>query len=54
MRAVGVDKLSVFVNATNLFSIDGMPEMDPEQATLDSYPIMRTFTGGISINFQLE
>ena len=51
MRAVGVDKLSVFVNATNLFSIDGMPEMDPEQATLDSYPIMRTFTGGISINF---
>lgn len=38
-------------NGTNLFSIDGMDEMDPEQEKLDSYPIMRTFTVGLNVNF---
>jgi TonB-dependent starch-binding outer membrane protein SusC len=48
---LGVDKVQIFTNATNLFSIDGMDEHDPEQNTLDSYPLMKTFTGGVSINF---
>lgn len=47
----GVNSIQVFGNGTNLFSIDGMDEMDPEQETLDSYPIMRTFTIGLNINF---
>lgn len=48
---IGVSNVQVFVNGTNLFCISGMDEMDPEQETLDSYPLMRTFTGGLSINF---
>lgn len=48
---IGVSNVQVFVNGTNLFSISGMDEMDPEQESLDSYPLMRTFTGGLSINF---
>ena len=51
LSKLGVDSCSIYVNGTNLFSIDGMKEMDPEQNTLDSYPIMRTFTTGLSINF---
>ncbi len=41
----------VFFNGSNLFVISGIKEMDPEQNTLDSYPIMKTFTGGINITF---
>lgn len=48
---LGVNNVQLFVNATNLFCISGMDEMDPEQDTLDSYPLMRTYTGGLSINF---
>lgn len=48
---LGVKQVQLFVNGTNLFSISGMDEMDPEQEKLDSYPLMRTFTGGLSINF---
>ncbi|MCC8154909.1 MAG: hypothetical protein LIP01_12330 [Tannerellaceae bacterium] len=48
---VGLKKVQVFFNATNLFCISGIDEMDPEQKTLDSYPLMKTFTGGLSINF---
>ncbi|WP_449048138.1 SusC/RagA family TonB-linked outer membrane protein [Parapedobacter sp.] len=48
---LGVQRVQFFVNATNLFSISGLDEHDPEQNTLDSYPLMRTFTGGLNINF---
>lgn len=48
---LGVDKVQVFGNGTNLFCISGMDEHDPEQDKLDSYPIMRTFTVGLNINF---
>ncbi|MDR2765340.1 MAG: TonB-dependent receptor [Tannerella sp.] len=51
LAGIGVNQLQLFVNATNLFCISAMEEYDPEQNTLDSYPLMRTFTGGLSINF---
>ena len=47
----GVNAVQIFGNGTNLFSIDGIDEMDPEQDKLDSFPIMRTFTVGLNINF---
>lgn len=47
----GLSQVQVFGNGTNLFSIDGMDEYDPEQEKLDSYPIMRTFTVGLNVNF---
>jgi len=48
---IGISKVQVFANGTNLFVITGYKIHDPEQATLDSYPLMKTFTGGLSINF---
>lgn len=47
----GVNTVQIFGNGTNLFSIDGIDEMDPEQDSMDSYPIMRSFTVGLNINF---
>ena len=47
----GISRVQLFTNATNLFCISGIDEQDPEQLTLDSYPLMKTFTGGLSINF---
>ncbi len=48
---LGVNRVQLFMNATNLFCISGFEEHDPDQYTLDSYPIMKTFTGGLSFNF---
>ncbi len=48
---LGIEDVQLFVNGTNLFVISSFKEYDPEQATLDSYPLMKTFTGGLSINF---
>lgn len=50
-QKLGVGDIQIFANGTNLFSIDGLDEMDPEQKTLDSYPLMKSFTAGLSINF---
>lgn len=46
-----IDKCQVYLNATNLLCISGFSETDPEQYMLDSYPIMKSFTAGLSINF---
>jgi TonB-linked SusC/RagA family outer membrane protein len=50
-RDLGVKNVQLYGNATNLFVITDMKEHDPEQATLDSYPLMKTFTGGLSVQF---
>ncbi len=47
----GITNFSLFVNGTNLFIISGFDEYDPEQATLDSYPIFKTYSGGINFSF---
>ncbi len=38
----------IFVNGTNLFSLDKIPYGDPESLT--GYPVLRTITGGVKIN----
>lgn len=47
----GLNQVQIFGNGTNLFCLSGMDEYDPEQEKMDSYPIMRTFTVGLNINF---
>ncbi len=47
----GVENMSVFANGSNLFIITEFDEHDAEQETLDSFPIMKTFSGGIKITF---
>lgn len=48
---IGVRSLSVNVNITNLFTISAFKEYDPEQLSLDSYPIFKTYSFGL--NFSL-
>ena len=48
---LGIRNVQIYGNATNLFVITGLKEHDPEQATLDSYPLMKTFTGGLTVQF---
>ena len=51
MNKIGVKQFQLFFTGTNLFTISAFKEYDPEQAALDSYPIMRSFTGGFNLNF---
>lgn len=52
LRPLGLTKVQVFMNATNLFSISAVNEfMDPEQEYYDSYPLMKTFTFGLNFTF---
>ena len=52
MDYIGLNQASVFVNGTNLFVISEMTEFhDPEQQNYDSYPLMKTYTVGLSVNF---
>ncbi len=44
-------KIQVFVNGTNLFVASKFKEYDPEQDRLDSYPLMKSYTGGLNIKF---
>ena len=43
--------LQFFFNGTNLFVLTPFKEYDPEQDRLDSYPLMKSFTGGINVRF---
>ncbi|WP_245786907.1 SusC/RagA family TonB-linked outer membrane protein [Algoriphagus aquimarinus] len=47
----GNTKIQIYGNATNLFVISDLKEHDPEQNTLDSYPLMKTFTAGLVVQF---
>lgn len=51
LKNIGINDLRVYVNGTNLLVLTGMIEHDPEQERLDSYPLMKTFTAGLSIQF---
>lgn len=48
-----VKSLKLFGRGTNLFVISKIKELDPENlsAGIANYPLYRTFTGGVSINF---
>jgi hypothetical protein len=47
----GIKQLQLFFTGTNLLTFSAFKEYDPEQLALDSYPIMKSFTGGLNINF---
>ena len=46
-----IQSCKLYVNGANLFVLSPIKVMDPEQATLDSYPIMKTFSAGLNITF---
>jgi TonB-linked SusC/RagA family outer membrane protein len=45
--------IRVYVHAANLFTVSKLKDVDPENinAGLESYPLYRTFTGGIKLTF---
>ena len=51
VKHLGLQKVRVFANGTNLFVITGFKEHDPEQERLDSYPLMKTYTAGLNVTF---
>ncbi|MFV0506551.1 MAG: TonB-dependent receptor [Bacteroidales bacterium] len=49
---LGLGRIQFFLNASNLFTISELKRiMDPEQAALDSYPVMKTYSAGLNVTF---
>lgn len=54
MNKVGIENLRVYVEGSNLFTIDSLPEgIDPESPGVNNgyYPQQRTVMGGITLTF---
>jgi TonB-linked SusC/RagA family outer membrane protein len=52
ISCLGLSGVQVFFNGDNIFFLSAMSEFhDPEQKNYDSYPIMKTFTFGLNIQF---
>ncbi|WP_018628875.1 SusC/RagA family TonB-linked outer membrane protein [Niabella aurantiaca] len=46
----GLTGVQLSFNATNLFTISKFKEYDPEQSSLDSYPLFRSYAFGLNIS----
>lgn len=54
MSKVGIERLRVYVEGSNLFTLDGLPKgFDPESPEVNNgyYPQQRTFMGGLTLTF---
>lgn len=56
MRRAGIDRLRLFISATNLFTINPLEKygLDPDRRMLPggwTYPIQRTASIGLNVNF---
>ncbi len=51
INKIGIKQAQAFFTATNLLTLSAFKTYDPEQLALDSYPIMKGFTGGLNIVF---
>ncbi|SMD11767.1 TonB-linked outer membrane protein, SusC/RagA family [Pedobacter nyackensis] len=51
INKIGIKQAQAFFTGTNLLTISAFKAYDPEQLALDSYPIMKGFTGGLNIVF---
>ncbi len=51
INKAGISQVQIFFTGTNLLTLSAFKEYDPEQPALDAYPIMRSFSGGINVNF---
>lgn len=50
---LGIRKARFFVRGANVATISGIKDIDPESTTsgIDSYPLNKTFTGGVKLTF---
>ena len=54
MKKAGIEKLRIYAQGSNLFTIDDLPEgFDPESPEVNNgyYPQQRTFMGGLTLTF---
>ena len=54
MSKASIQKLRIYLEASNLFTIDSLPEgFDPESPEVNNgyYPQQRTYMGGITLTF---
>jgi len=55
LKSLGVEKIRIYANGNNIFSIDKIKICDPEVpdgvAGTNFYPQQRMFTGGINVTF---
>lgn len=52
IKKLGLEKLRIYANGNNLFTIDSMGIFDPEMtAGIKGYPIQRTLTFGANVTF---
>lgn len=52
VKKLGLEKLRIYANGNNLFTIDSMGIFDPEMtAGIKGYPIQRTLTFGVNVTF---
>ena len=53
LKKAGLERLRLYVNANNLFTIKNMPisHIDPEQSSPQTYPLTRTVSLGANIGF---
>lgn len=49
-KRLGIDKVRLFLNGTNLFLLqDKVKWMDPEATSISDYPVMRNFSFGVNV-----
>lgn len=53
LKKAGINKLRLYSNATNLFTVDGVKDADPEQRSYDlqDYPLRRIVNFGVQVTF---
>ena len=51
IKSLKMQSCKFFVNGANLFVLSPIKVMDPEQQTLDSYPVMKSFSAGLNVTF---
>lgn len=53
LKKAGISKLRLYTNGSNLFTIDGVKDADPEQRSYDlqDYPLRRVFNFGLQATF---
>ena len=51
IRPLGIGEFAINLNATNLLTLTSFKEYDPEQSSLDSYPIFKTYSLGLTVSF---
>ena len=51
MKKANIENLRIYVNGTNLFTIDSFKVADPEVGSITEYPLQRMVSFGVNLSF---